>query len=362
MAGGERVRANGVDHLDFHDPGALLAWAGADDADLRALVALASRLSALFRLPAPQAPFHFDGPQAPGAVVIGGLLAQTVGPPISVTGAGFSRRAALAACLGEAAEVLAQAPQDGDIVARAPLAAPPAGHGLNAGELVAAVARGVDATAPVGWVRAARLPDGAPCLLPAPLVLRGLSAGSGPPLSLGCAAGATLAAARRAAALELFERDAAAQWRLDGAAAAPGARATQAVSAAVAALGGDPGRVWLARIDRDGRGAGPPVMVARSAWGEGVAAGLTAPQAALAALREMLAAESAAAFAAARGAPPPALKPLAPPLSRALAGAPLRAALTRLADAGHPVRAAPLLRATLGVPVIKMVCFGLLTG
>jgi len=360
------MQTGGIRLLDHGDPAALLAWAGADDADLRALARLAPRLTALFILAAPQ---------APGAVVVGGLLAQPAGAPLSVTGAGFSRRAALAGCLGEAAEALAQAPCAGDIVARAPLAAPPAGHGLNPGELAAAAARGLDPSAPVPWVRAARLPDGAPCLLPAPLVLRGFAAAGGPPLSLGCAAGPTLAAARRAAVLELFERDAAARWRAGGAAAPVGARAAQAV---FAALGGDAGRVWLARIDC---GAGPPTVVARSALGEGVAAGLTAPQAALSALREMLAAEAAAAFSAARAsargaqalapnspapnspAPgAPAQARLAPPVGRAPGAAPPGAALARLGEAGHPVRAAPLLRAALGVAVIKAVCFGLASG
>ena len=356
------MQTGGIRLLDHGDPAALLAWAGADDADLRALARLAPRLTALFILAAPQA----QG----AAVVVGGLLAQPAGAPLSVTGAGFSRRAALAGCLGEAAEALAQAPCAGDIVARAPLAAPPAGHGLNPGELAAAAARGLDPSAPVPWVRAARLPDGAPCLLPAPLVLRGFAAAGGPPLSLGCAAGPTLAAARRAAVLELFERDAAARWRAGGAAAPVGARAAQAV---FAALGGDAGRVWLARIDC---GAGPPTVVARSALGEGVAAGLTAPQAALSALREMLAAEAAAAFSAARAsardaqalapnspAPnSPAQAQPPPPIGRAPGAAPLGAALARLGEAGHPVRAAPLLRAALGVAVIKAVCFGLASG
>jgi len=356
------MQTGGIRLLDHGDPAALLAWAGADDADLRALARLAPRLTALFILAAPQA----QG----AAVVVGGLLAQPAGAPLSVTGAGFSRRAALAGCLGEAAEALAQAPCAGDIVARAPLAAPPAGHGLNPGELAAAAARGLDPSAPVPWVRAARLPDGAPCLLPAPLVLRGIAAAGGPPLSLGCAAGPTLAAARRAAVLELFERDAAARWRAGGAAAPVGARAAQAV---FAALGGDAGRVWLARIDC---GAGPPTVVARSALGEGVAAGLTAPQAALSALREMLAAEAAAAFSAARAsargaqalAPnspasnSPAQAQPPPPVGRAPRAAPLGAALARLGEAGHPVRAAPLLRAALGVAVIKAVCFGLASG
>ena len=349
---GARVRTGGVEHLDFRNPAALLGWAGAADADLRALAGLGPRLSALFRLPAPT---------APGAVVIGGLLAQGAGAPLSVTGAGFSRRAALAACLGEAAEVLAQAPRAGDIAARGSLTAPPAGHGLSDAELAAAAARGLDATSPLEWVRAARLPDGAPCLLPAPLALRDGVGTGGPPLSLGCAAGRTPAGARRAALLELFERDAAARWRADGRAAAAGGRAAQAAAAALAQAGADAARVWLARIDR---GAGPPVAVARSASGEGVAAGVSAAQAALAALREMIAAETGAALAAARGAsssPPQPRVSAARPVGRAPGAASLAQSLSRLAAAGFPARATPLPRADLGVAVVKTVCFGLAT-
>lgn len=336
-----------VEHLDSLRPAALLAWAGADDPDLCALAALAPRLTVLFRL---------EAPCAPGAVVIGALLVQPPGAPLSVTGVGFSRRAALAACLGEAAEVLAQAPHQSDIVARGALMAPPPGHGLSGGELRAAARRGLDPNASLAWARATRLPDGAPCLAPAGLVLRHPDGAAGPPSSLGCAAGPSVAAARRAAVLEVIERDAAARWRRDGRAARLGPHASRAVAEALRRTGGDAERAWLARIDR---GGGPPVVAARSAWGEGVAAGLTETQAATAALREMIGAETGAAIAAARGRGGGVLAPLPPPCGRAPAIAALGVTLARLAAEGYPVRVATLDRPDMRVPVVKAVCFGL---
>lgn len=325
-----------IEHLPFDDPEALLRWVGCADADMARLAACAPRLSALFRLPA-----------AGGrdAVVIGAVAPQPVGPPLSATGAGWGAREALAACLGEATEIFAQKLRPGDIVATAPLRAPPPRHGLSDRERAEASQRGVDPDAPIGWVRAMRLPDGAACLLPAPLALRGAGGGQGAPLSIGCAAGPTLAAAIGAGALELFERHAVATWRAGGpcwTARGPSGQGDGAPSP------------WLARVDD---GFGPPVVVARSALGEGSGAGETVAAARRSALRELLAAETGASLQAARGL---SRRPPAPPRSRGGAPPPGRlcAALEKLATDGAPVRVVALDRPDLA-PVAKLVCFGL---
>ncbi|WP_333833336.1 YcaO-like family protein [Rubrimonas sp.] len=330
--------------LPLHDPDALAeaARVGAPDADLRALLAVAARLRALARAPTPT---------ARGAHLFRATLADCVpgAPLVSATGLGGSARAALARCLGEAVETLAQAPRPGDVVAEAPLSAPPVGARLSAAELRAAAGRGLDPRAPLGWVRAAHLPDGAPCLLPAALALRGPPIAGAPPLSLGCAAGRDAAAATRAAALELFERAALAAGRE----AALDLETAEVAAAALARLrGGAAGP--RARLRDIGAPGGPPAIRAASALGVGTAAGATRADAARAALREMIAAESAAFRPPPWPASPQASPGVAPPES-----ATLDAAIAALAARGFPLRVVTLSRAELGVPVVKIVCFGL---
>lgn len=339
------------EHLPKDDPEALLRWAEADDADLRRLAALGPLLDALFTLPSPTAPL---------AVVVGAVFAGA-GARFNATGVGAGRRAALGGCLGEVAETLAQC------VAPTPRLLAPlgdAGTGLSAMEEAVCAARlgamGLDPRAPLDWIEADV--DGAAALAPAALVLRRTPAHTetshaGPPLSVGCAAGPTPSAAQRAAALELFERDALAGLRRDGARRVD-AEAAEAGAAALARLGRPPGAppVALFRIDREGGQL--PVVAAVSELGEGFAAGETAAEAAGAAARELVAAESGALFAALRGSAPPRRPPLAGASGRCgPAGArDLGAALAGLA---LPVR-----RVTLQAPfgassVVKLLCFAL---
>jgi ribosomal protein S12 methylthiotransferase accessory factor YcaO len=303
--------------LPHADADALLRWCGAADGDLRLLARVAARLDVLFVI------------EETADVVVIGAVFDAAGARFSATGAGAGRRAALGACLGEAVETIAQAPEPGDVVANGPRCAPPAGAAPGfAGRLTT--------DAPVGWVRAERLSDGASGLVPAPLVLRGLAGGDGAPLSLGCAAGPTRAAALRAGALELVERAALAAWRADGTVA----RALRNRPAGAAP--------WMARIEPDGW---LPVVAARSALGEGIAAGETEAEAAAAALRELRAAEAAARFAAAPTASPPPPDPL-PPAGGASAS--LAMTLSDPAWAGRALWAVDLTRPAFGVPVLKV--------
>jgi ribosomal protein S12 methylthiotransferase accessory factor YcaO len=303
--------------LPHGDAEALIRWCRAADDDLRALARAAARLDALFVID-----------DTADCVVIGAVFAAA-GARFSATGAGAGRRAALGACMGEAVETIAQAPEPDDMVARAARCAPPA-------DAAPGFAGRLTTDAPVGWVRAERIADGASGLVPAPLVLRGLAGGDGAPLSLGCAAGPTRAAARRAGALELVERAALAAWRAGGAVARALRRRP------------DDAAPWMARIEPDGW---LPVVAARSASGEGVAAGETEAEAAAGALRELRAAEAAARFAGARAASPLPPGPLPPAGDAAVS---LAATLSDPAWAGRALWAVDLTRPAFAVPVVKV--------
>ncbi|SDZ78609.1 YcaO-like family protein [Rubrimonas cliftonensis] len=339
------------EHLPKDDPEALLRWAGEDDVDLRRLSTLAPRLDALFALPSPTAPL---------AVVVGAVFAGA-GARFNAAGVGASRRAALGGCLGEAAETLAQCVAAKPRL-RAPLGA--AGIGLSVAEQAVCAARlsamGLDPRAPLDWIDAEI--DDAPALAPAALAIRTAPASpqaprAGPPLSVGCAAGVTPTAALRAAALELFERHAMAGFRRHGACSFD-ADAAEAGAATLARLGRPAAAppVALFRIDRDCHPL--PVVAAFSELGEGAAAGETAAEAACAAARELVAAETGALFAARRGglAPPRGLPAGAAWPGRRPGAFELGAAL---ADLAHPVRRVTL-EAPLGAAtVVKLICFAL---
>jgi hypothetical protein len=307
--------------LDHATPPALTDWCGCADSDIGALVALAPRLDALFVI-------------AEGAhTVIGGVF-TVAGDRFSATGCAVTRRGALAACLGELAETLAQQLRPGDVFARGSLAAPPPEAGLSAAELAVVAAMGFDADAPLDWVAARRLPDGAPCLLPAPLALRGAGPrpGDAPPLSHGCACGPDPAAAEHAAALELIERAALARWR-GGAPAHPIRNAPEALLLP---------------------GEGAPVIAAPSAVALGVAARAD-PEAALAAARaERAAAEAALAMTQAGPVRAPVLGPILDQPALAAPGD-VAEVLAKWADDGAPARAVALSRPDLGVSVAKLV-------
>lgn len=307
--------------LPHGDPACLRDWSGACDGDFLALCAMARRVDALFIVE-----------ETPSLVIA--AVFDAAGERLSATGCGGGRREALAACLGEVAETLALLPCAGDVVTTAPRHAPPAG----AAEGLAARLGTAEA---VGWVRARRLPDAAPGLVPAPLALRGVPGGDGAAASIGCAAGPTSAAATRSAALELMEREALVAWR-DGAPA----------RALLSRAGGAP---WLGRIEAAGE---PPVVVAASAGGLGSGAGETEAEALGKALRELAAAEAGARFAAARYRPADGTAvrwPLTAPGDAALcAAAPLAEALLRRAAQGRAMWAVDLLRPDLGVAVVKV--------
>lgn len=342
--------ARALEMLPHDDPAALLARVGAapGDGDPARLACVAPRLRALFRLPTPT---------ASGATMIGAVLGAGGEAGLSASGLGAGAPEALARCLGEAAETLSQTPRPDDAVATGSLDRPPAGHGLSAAELDAAARRGVGRSGVIGWLAAVRLPDGAPCLLPAPLCLRGRD---GVAASSGCAAGPTLDAARRAAALEAFERAALADWERTGAGRGLDLATARAAATFLDALRGDAARLPVRLLDI-GVDAAPPVVLAQSDLGQGVAAGETIADAARAALREMIAAETGTLIAIARGAPAPPIRRLAAGTAGAeIRPASLAEAIARLAQASFPMRAVDLTRADLATPVAKVVCFGVI--
>lgn len=308
--------------LDHAAPAALLDWCGAADDDIRALAALAPRMDALFLI------VEADH------VVLGGVFTLD-GARFSATGCAKGRRGALAACLGELAETLAQQIRPGDVVARGSLSAPPPGADLSAAERAVAAALGFDPAAPLDWVSAVRLPDGASCLLPAALVLRGVGprpAGA-PPLSHGCACGPDAAAAQAAAALELIERAALARWR-----------------------GGVPALTVPAAPDAlllPGEGVPVIASLAPGAAALGVAA-RPDPAVALAAARAERSADEAARTMKGATSPLRRVGPILDAPGSAVAGDPA-AVLMRWANDGAPARAVALSRPDLGVSVAKLV-------
>lgn len=161
-----------------------LGWAGPAApelvADREALLRVALGCRRVFPLPVPQAPgLHAFGAEFDSTALSGepglGLLGSS--------GLGLCPGRAFAACLGEAAELMAQVETRGERAAgRGPLLA----H---------------------------RWPDDAPREVSRARALRWAGAPHpDSPLSIGCATGRTAAEARLAAAMELVERDAVALW------------------------------------------------------------------------------------------------------------------------------------------------------
>ncbi len=201
----------------------LLATLGAFDgtapANLAALVRLAARLPEVFTLPVPRAP----GLSFLGATVDARELGwKTSRDAVAgVSGSGMNFRAAFAACIGEAAEYVSQLERGDEDLIRRPVDERRDGPALrNADNLLAQLEVTRSETLPaLDWITADRVPDGRTVLVPADLCLRGrehAAARSRIPLSTGCAAGPTTAAARLSAVLELVERDAAALWWIGG--------------------------------------------------------------------------------------------------------------------------------------------------
>ena len=178
-----------------------------------ALAAVAGRLARTFLIRSPFAPaFCCIGAELP---LDAQAAAANGASRVSVTGNGETARAALTACLGEAADLASQFEREGDVVAHGPAAGLPtavAGGWLS----VVGAASGGD----LDWVAAIEAGSDRAVLLPADLCLRRLASQRAiepvGALSSGAAAGPTRAAAALRALLELCERDAAAMWWLGG--------------------------------------------------------------------------------------------------------------------------------------------------
>ncbi|TVQ57990.1 MAG: hypothetical protein EA355_02950, partial [Rhodobacteraceae bacterium] len=316
--------------LPHADPEGVRALLGlAPDPDLDRLLRLTPRLVGLFRLPMPYAPH---------GVMIGAQVACADGT-FSATGVGETPRAALGACLGEAAEVLAQA-------APACFDAPDiglAGWSLRPGPAVPGLLRPSTERRPVPAGLCFRRGDGIGCS------------------SLGVATGRDFDAARRAALFELIERHALAEWRAHGRRAGTPAEATAASAAALLARlkrPGDAPAVGLAVLHSS---VGAPVVLAASSRGWGCAAAETEKEAARRAVLELVAAETGAALDEARGRPPP------HPPPRPVVGAPaparppfdLDTLIADLAARGAPVIEVDLSRPEIPTPVVKLFCAAL---
>jgi thiazole/oxazole-forming peptide maturase SagD family component len=259
--------------------------------------------------------FRIVGGYAPGLVIAGAEItlspedaAANGAATLSATGAGVTLRAALTACFGEAAELLAQFEQPGDVAAvlsRREAAAQASacetgwiGHALTTNP----------ETRPIAWTRAHDETTGQPVIIPSDLCLRRdphvraiepIGA-----LSSGCAAGPALDAAKLRATLELIERDAAALWWYGGRQPGPVASHVQAAGEALLAAlrqGATPRRTTLLDLTTE---LAVPVIAAISsdADGRGFACGLgcrlNAEDAAEAAIRELCQMELSAPLAA----------------------------------------------------------------
>jgi ribosomal protein S12 methylthiotransferase accessory factor len=134
---------------------------------------------------------------------------------MSVGGCALSLEDALASCLGEAAERLSQVERAGDVHLSASLTE--IGDRISTGmaQFLRLVLCGTPHPEKVDWLAGAGL-DGAPTLIAADWCIRRANAGPakipGAALSVGCAAGTSLAEACERALLELVERDAVSLW------------------------------------------------------------------------------------------------------------------------------------------------------
>ncbi|MDB5373186.1 MAG: Thiazole/oxazole-forming peptide maturase, SagD family component [Belnapia sp.] len=342
--------------------------------------------------------FSLDCPTAPGLAVFGAevpldLLAISGPAPshgsASVSGTGASLLDAFEGCIGEGIELLSSVATAADRI----LAVPPRQD--CTAWLDRILPPGV---VPDGWVEVLRLDGpGGNAWLPAGLCLRRATPDFAPPwpLSIGCAAGPTPAAAALHGLLELIERDAAALWWRGGRRGRPVPLEDPAMVGTVALLArlrqATTGRVsWLLDLTTD---LGVPVIAAISTATDGrgfccgLAARTTRAGAARAAVLEMAQMEMAHAVVLAKQAERghAALNPrdhallarhagidaatcalLHPQgtvsVTAALPEAPdaaMAALIARLGARGLPVYALDLTRPALGVPVVRMLCPGL---
>ena len=156
---------------------------------------------------------------APGLRYVGGIArsgSDGAGLALSVGGTGLRLEDALASCLGEAVERLAQIERAGDVVLTAPIDEVDVPDQI--GELIDLIHSRDPATprTPIDWVRARSCTTGDETLVPADWCLRRANplalAVPGSTLSTGCAAAAALEDAVARGLLELIERDAASLW------------------------------------------------------------------------------------------------------------------------------------------------------
>ncbi len=305
--------------------------------------------------------FQLVSEHAPGLVFVG----AEVGGGVSASGVGVTLQAAFEGCVGEAAEYLSQVEVEGDVGLRAPLRAQ--------GATFAALLDPRQAEA-LDWVRAHRLSDGSAAWVPADLCLRRPSAdarrdGYGP-LSVGCAASASLPAATLHGLLEVAERDAVRRWR-GGRRGRPLALPHPAAIAAARLLAefrqGAAGQAtWLLDITTD---LDVPCIAAVSCDldGRAVAVGSacrpTMAAAARSALLEMCQMELATALAPAKPNETPLdrLRPQGPPattkdLPEAGPAAALRHVADRLARRRADAFVVDLTRGELAIPVAHVLC------
>jgi ribosomal protein S12 methylthiotransferase accessory factor len=219
--------------------------------------------------------FLLRSSEAPGLRFVGGTARVRIGDRsevVSISGAGETLEDALAACLGEGVERMAQWERAGDIACRARPEA-------VADDVLPSVAAGVrerldegadDPRRPLDWVSARCLATGRATLVPADWCLRRGPGNDlqlpGTALSTGAAAGPSTTHAAVAGLLELIERDAAALWWLGGHHGRPLSLEGRAIRDAVTLLqqlrsGGAARRSWLIDITSD---LGIPVIAALS--------------------------------------------------------------------------------------------------
>lgn len=251
----------------------------------------------------PERLFSLRSPWAPGLSFIGGEIVSPIGAHerFSLAGASDTPAGALVACIGEGVERISQVEHDSDVAARSTLseAASSTPAGLRAAIESLAHAADIDRSAPIDWMAGRVLGTGEPTLVPADWCVRRPRFGPfripGAALSTGCAAGATIAAASLRAVLELVERDAAALWWRGGRRGRPmTADAPALLEAFMLTRAIRQGRVdrvtWLLDITSDvaiPTVAAVSVNRAGTGFVFGLAARLSASEAARAALLEM---------------------------------------------------------------------------
>lgn len=259
-----------------------------------ALLRVGARCGPLFRLPAPD---------APGLVALGATvdLAAAAGeppgalPPASAAGAGATPRAALRACLGEAAELLATVETAAD---RARMRDTPPRDAAPDAALAALLAAlpWPEGGMRSGWLPGTRMNDGATLWLPRELVLRAPPArrAFAPPwpLSTGCGAGTVAEEAALRGLLELVERDAVTLWWQGGLAPRAIALEDPAQARAAALLArlrgprSEARRSWLLDITADDLGVPVVAAVSFAPDGGGFCCGFAARAGGLAAAAE----------------------------------------------------------------------------